>query len=164
MDYKTAGCISLYLKFISTATSTGWVQYLLWHECTPSFGILPQPALPWRLEKENKAGTIRGHWVEFNRGAQYLKMRAAETLERCWLSPSPISTKEDWAFALPSWICTVKVPSLSSVKWSITISIMPVAASWLILVCCEKAAEVNISLLGFSLEAHANGTEKHNRW
>ncbi len=150
MDYKSAGCNSLYLKFISTATSTGWVQYPLSHECTPSFGIPPQPALPWRLEKENKAGTIRGQWVEFNRGAQYLKMRAAEALERCWLSPSPISTREDWALALPSWICTVKVPSLSSVKWSITISIMPKAASWLILVCCEKAGEVNISLLGFS--------------
>lgn len=56
-------------------------------------------------------------------------------------SPSPISTREDWAFPVPSWICTVNVPSLSSVKWSSTISIMPVATSCPILVCWSKKPE-----------------------
>lgn len=47
------------------------VQYPLSHECTPSFGTPPQPALPWRLKEGNEAGSIRGQWVEFNRKAQY---------------------------------------------------------------------------------------------
>ena len=47
--------------------------------------------------------------------------------------PSPIRTRELWAFPPPSVIWQVYVPSLSSVKWSRMNSITPVDTSWAIL-------------------------------